>query len=277
MLICRLRLRAASFMSCALLLAGVKTAPPVLPSSAARSWTAGDAQGALHALEAAPASPQRDLNRAVVRLYLGEAAEAEATLDDLRHREPRWTPAIRWLGRAQQQLGRAEALESATTLLGMKDAEKGDSLWAGRLFLDSGDLPRARAAFKKAVDDDSGLELAWVGLAEAEERLGNAAAAREAAARASALRGGEPVVASSAPVALSATNPGVSLTAGLYPRERLTYGVKYLFFRLATLTLETEEAIAHGGRPASRIVLSMKSNPSDPLLPHRQPLRKRRG
>ena len=250
----------------AVLLAGLPAsgAPPV-PALAGRCWLEGHAEGALAALESSPASRERDLNRAVVRLYAGEVGRVEAELLDLRRREPRWTPALRWLARAQGQLGRPEALGSAASLLGMPGADARDQLWAGRLYLERGDAERARCAFLRAVREEDGLELAWLGLAEAEMQLGHAEAARQARDRTVAVRSREPIPGT--PAAAAAAGPAPApMSSGLHPGERLRYRVKYLFLTLAQLTLETEDDVPHAGRPAQRLVFTAKSNPGIPFF-----------
>jgi tetratricopeptide (TPR) repeat protein len=226
----------------------------------------GQAEGALAALETAPASRERDLNRAVVHLYAGEVGRAEAELVELRRREPRWTPALRWLARAQTQLGQPEALDSASALLGMPGADARDQLWAGRLFLEKGELERARASFLRAVREEDSLALGWLGLAGAEARLGHAEAAHEAGRRAIALRGREPVPGTTVGAAAAAAAHVTLTPAGLHPGERLRYRVKYLFFTLALLTLETESDVWHGGRLAQRVVFTARSNPRIPFF-----------
>ena len=244
--------RLAAVLSGAFLLAGFTASGGPAPTftSAARCWVDGKAEDALAALGLAPQARERELNGAVVRLYSGEAEEAVAALDALHRREARWAPALRWLARAQEELGQPEALDSAAALLGMPGADVRDRLWAGRLFLKQGDLPRARAAFLRAVGDNDGLELGWAGLAEAEAQLGNAEAARAASARSAALRGGE----------LAPLSPG------LRPGERLRYRAKYLFLTLASVTFETGEPIVYAGRSAHKLVFSAKSNDSIPFF-----------
>lgn len=254
------RLRpAVSVVSGALLLAGfTASGPPPVSAGASRCWVDGQAECALAALEAVPASRERDLNRAVVHLYAGELARAEAELVELRRSQPRWTPALRWLARAQHQLGQAEALDTASILLGMPGADARDQLWAGGLFLEKGDLERARASFLDAVHGEDGLALAWLGLADVEARLGHAQAAREARDRAVVLLGGEPH--SATPMAAAAAGPARLLTpAGLHSGERLQYRAKFLFFTLALITLETDGHVLHGGEAAQRLVLTAKS------------------
>ena len=89
--------RATGVIFCALLLAGFTASaatPSALPS-AARSWVDGDAEAAFAALEAAGPGRERDLNRAVIRLYMGQAAQAEADLAELHRRDPQWPPVLR--------------------------------------------------------------------------------------------------------------------------------------------------------------------------------------
>lgn len=220
--------RTAGVLSCAFLLAGftVSDARSSPSASAARCWADGDAESALAALEASRPGRERTLNRAVVWLYMGQAAQAEAELAELHRSEPRWTPALRWLARAEHQLGLPDALDHAAALLAMPGADVHDQLWAGRLFREHGDLQRARAAEGPAT----------------------------------ALRGGEPI-----PTALQASHHRL-VPPGLYPGETLRYRVKYLFLNLASITLETGGQIRHGGTPAHRVVFTAKSNDGIPFF-----------
>ncbi len=262
----RLR-RIGVVLSGALLLAGFTTSggPPPALTSAARCWVDGEAERALAALGATTPARERELNRAVVWLYGGDAAQAVSHLTTLHQREPRWTPALRWLARAQQQLGQPEVFDSAAALLGMPGADVRDQLWAGRLFLERPDLQRARAAFLGVVRNDQVIGLGWVGLAETEAQLGHAGAARVAGDRAAALGGAEAVPAAPAPA--SEVGPGHLLAPpGLHPGETLRYRVKYLFFNLASVTLETGHGIVYRGRAAHQVVFSARSNDAIPFF-----------
>ncbi len=57
------------------------------------------------------------LNRSVALLYSGDAAGAERELLQLGAREPRWTPALRWLARARAASGSPELADSVERLL----------------------------------------------------------------------------------------------------------------------------------------------------------------
>jgi len=94
-------------LSAPLLLTGFAAAsgPAVVFTSAARFWVDGRADAALAALAAAAPARERELNRAVVLLYSGEASEATSELTALHEREPRWAPVLRWLARAQEASG----------------------------------------------------------------------------------------------------------------------------------------------------------------------------
>jgi hypothetical protein len=229
--------------------------PPAVSATATRCWIEEDVAGALGALEAESSSRERDLNRAVVRLYAGEAARAEAELVSLRGREPRWASAVRWLARAQRELDRPETLETAEALLAMRDASARDALWAGDLALERGQLERARTWFLEAVREEDSLDLAWLGLQKVETRLGHEVAARGAGERAGALGARETSD-------VDPLDPPVKTLLPLLPTgaESLHYRVKYLFFKLATLSLETEKTVLHEGAPARRVVLTAKSS-----------------
>lgn len=230
--------------------------------SAARLWIDGDAAAALAALKDAEADRARDLNRAVVRLYAGDAEGAESLLTSLLRSEPRWTPALRWLSRTQRELARPAAVDSAAALLASPDVVLHDWLWAGRLFLEHGEAGRAREAFAAAVRAHDGIEAGWLGLAEAEARLGNAMAAREAELRGELLRG----TPSAGPELARVSYSPIPVPPGLRPGETLRYRVKYLFLNLATVTLETSERVTHRGRPAHRVVFSARSNDGVPFF-----------
>jgi tetratricopeptide (TPR) repeat protein len=252
---------AAGVLAGALLLGGSAPAgrPPAAPVSVVRCWIDGDTAGALAALEAAPPGRERDLNRAVARLYAGEGTSAETELVALRRREPRWTPAVRWLARAQRSLARPEVIGTVGALLAMDGANARDHLWAGGLFLERGDLERARSAFQRAVHNEDGLDLGWLELAETEARLGHAEAARAAGERAGPLRA-SPSSPDVRPVSASAAEL-TALPSLPLRREALRYRVKYLFFRIASLTLEADDPMPRAGSPAQRVVFTAKSNP----------------
>src|SRR5574341_260915 len=99
----------------ALLAAGasvLEAAPATLATGAeagpaTTAWLDGNAGRAARELEG-----RRDrasaLNRGVALVYAGDAATAERELLALRAREPNWTPALRWLARAQAASGSPE-------------------------------------------------------------------------------------------------------------------------------------------------------------------------
>lgn len=223
-------------------------AEPVAPPDRApvvREWIAGDVSAALAGLEQLRASRERDHNRAVALLYAGHAEQAEARLRALREREPRWSPAARWLARAQLELGRPEALDTTAALLALPGHDERDHAWAAGLFARTGDLVRARDELRQAVTHRDGLVLAWRELRDIEAALGNVEGERLASRRLVALAGeAQPRL------------PAPVLEAG----ETLRYRVKYLFLRLATLTIETGDRFLHGGRLAHRVALHARSS-----------------
>jgi hypothetical protein len=222
-------------VSCVLALAG--PGRPHAPS-AADSWIDGEADAALRALETAPPTREVDLDRAVVQLYSGQSVQAAASLEELRRREGGWTPALRWLARAQAELGRPEAAASAQALLAKKDVEVLDQLWAGDVFLRLGRSQQAGAAYEAALRRSPGIELDWRrGVAQAPAATADAPWLGRLLA-ASSLRGG----------------------------ERLRYTVKYLFLRLATVTLETGHPEFYAGVPARRLVFTAKLNDGVPFF-----------
>lgn len=252
-------------LSGALLLAGFTASRGLSPAfrCAAQRWVDGEAEGTLAALGTAPRGRESELNRAIVWLYSGQAVQAESALAELHWREPRWTPALRWLARAQQELRRPEALDTAMALLELPGVDVHDQLWAGGLFLEQGNLQQARRAFLRAIRENGGIEIGWIGLAETEARLGHSEAAREAEGRAAALRSGEPAPGPAPPGASESDDP---VPPGLHPGEILRYKVKYSFLRLATVTLETGDRIVLAGRPAHRVVFTAKSNDGIPFF-----------
>jgi tetratricopeptide (TPR) repeat protein len=242
---------AIATLGLALLGAARPVAPPPDRIPAVKEWIGGDASAALAGLERLPTGRERDHNRAVALLYSGNAERAEALLLGLRTREPRWAPAARWLARAQLELGRPEAIDTASALLAMSGHDERDHVWAAELFARTGDLLRARDELRQAVAQQEGLVLAWSRLREVEAALGNPEAARAACQRLLALAG-EPRPRLPAPV----------LEAG----ETLRYRVKYLCLRLATLTLETGGHVSERGRQAQRVALHVRSNPAIPFF-----------
>ena len=259
-----------------------------------RPWLAGDAEKALAALEGAPASRETELNRAVVLLYRGRALEAEALLLDLRTREPRWAPALRWLARIQKELGRPEVVATTSALLASTGAEVRDFFWAGKLFAERKEWARARECFSQVVKADPDFYLGWLGLGDAEAALGNHEAARAAWTAAQQLYGGgnelfrlgreqwdqgrredaarlfdqalaslegpiyEGEIRSLAPnLALVPPKTIPSLAAVLRPGEKLTYKGRFLFFGQATVTVENQGRLFIGGRRAHRILFSV--------------------
>src|SRR5512134_469397 len=134
------------------------------------------------------------LNRAVALLYAGDAVAAERELAALRAREPRWTPALRWLARARAEDGSPALEETLHALLADRDADSRDFLWVGRLRLDAGEPGRARASLAEAVAREKDLYLGWLWLGDAEEALGRTAPARHAWLRARDLHSGGDVL-----------------------------------------------------------------------------------
>jgi tetratricopeptide (TPR) repeat protein len=212
---------------------------------AVRLWLDGDAEAAVTALAELPPSRERDFNEAVVLLYRGDAAAAERLLLLLRARHEGWTPALRWLARAEKALGRLAASDTAIALLRSSDAAVRDRLWAARLFGERNDLQRARDGFRRAVASEDDLYLAWTGLADVEAALGHPEAARAARARAEALYPGGPT-------------PQLAALAPL-PARPLRYRVKYLFVPLADVTLAEGAPLQVRGQAARVLTLEARS------------------
>lgn len=226
----------------------VLATPLARPEAATAAWVNGNLEAALAALEASPVSRERDLNRAVVLAYGGHIDEAGALLESIHSRDPRWTPALRWLARLRHELGHQESHQTAEALLASRDAEAQDALWAGNVFLRAGNAERAYASYASAVQREPGMSLGWLGLAQAEWVRGRPEAAMAAARRARGLN----------------AEAGVPPTLLLFPGEELRYRVKYLFFRLAELRISTAELPGHPG--AVRVLLAARSNPSIPFF-----------
>jgi hypothetical protein len=233
--------------------------------SAARCWVDGKIEAVASTLADAPRTRENELNRAIVQLYAGQATEAVSVLAALRDREGGWTPALRWLARAQAQLGRPESLESAGALLARRDANLMDQLWAGGLFLKHGRPQQARSAFQSVVRRNGGIDAAWGGLAEAEAQLGHADSARKAEERALELGGGGWMAGAPASGGESLVRT-VLVTSVPQPAETLRYKVKYLFLRVASVRLDTEPRALHDGGAARRIVFSVKSTGAIPFF-----------
>lgn len=236
--------RAAGAALIALLLARV--ASPVEPPGAIQSWLEGDSDAALAALGRQAPARERDFNQGVVLLYKGNGEAAERVFGGLRALHPAWLPASRWLAKAQQELGRREALDTASALLKMKGATGRDHFWAARLFAEANDLARARDGFRRAVAEEADLYTAWSALADCEQALGNLEAARVARQRAGALHpGGLPTEMAPAP----------PLPAG----RTLRYQGKYLVIPIGTVTLREGGLLEVRGRPARLLTLEAKS------------------
>ena len=267
-------MRKRSSVASATLLAALLTADPVtLPAATApaggfaetlpgvAAWLEGDARQA--ALELASRTDREGvLDHAVSLLYAGDAATAEAELAALRAREPRWTPALRWLARARAAAGGPEVEPTLQALLADRQADSRDFLWIGRLRLDEGEASLARAGFREAVTREPDLYLGWLWLGDAEAAIGRPAAARDAWLRARDLQAGGDVLARLGEASL----PAPKLAPPLRPGERLRYSARYLFIRFATVEIENLGFTELFGRRVARVVFSIRSNPGFPLL-----------
>jgi tetratricopeptide (TPR) repeat protein len=272
--------------------------PEAAPGVAA--WLNGDAARAVAELAT---RTDRDgvLNRAVARLYAGDAAEAERELGALREREPRWIPALRWLARARASAASPGREETLAALAADPGADSRDFLWLGRLRLDEGHAELARGDLRAAVAKEGDLYLGWLWLGDAEDALGHSAAARDAWRRAQSLHGGGEVLFRLGSSSLRAgredegrrwlgealgtpegqrraeeirrlvSGAGVvpaarSFAPPLRPGETLLYTAKYLFFRFATVEIANLGFTEVRGRRAARVVFSIRSNPGFPFL-----------
>jgi tetratricopeptide (TPR) repeat protein len=293
----------------ALLAAGsTPTAAALAPASGASAearpgvaaWLEGDVAQA--ALELASRTDREGvLNRAVALLYGGDAATAERELAALRAREPRWTPALRWLARARAAAGGPGLEEAIQALVADREAGSRDFLWIGRLRLDQGQADRARVSFREAVAREEDLYLGWLWLGDAEDALGDSREARDAWLRARGLHAGGDVLSRLGQNSLRAGReaegrrwleealatpegrqrgeeihrllPGLiappaapALAPLVRPGERLRYSARYLFLRFATVLIENQGFTELHGRRAARVVFSIRSTPGFPLL-----------
>lgn len=265
------------------------------------AWLAGDAAQAV--LELASRTDREGvLNRAVALLYTGDAAAAERELAVLRAREPRWTPALRWLARARTAAGGPGRKETIQALLTDREADSRDFLWVGRLRMDEGEAGRARESFREAVAREADLYLGWLWLGDAEDALGHSVPARDAWLRARGLHAGGDVLfrlgqnsvragredegrnwleeALATPEGrnreqdirrvlpgLIAPPPVVlDLAPPLRAGEKLRYSARYLFLRFATVEIENEGFTELFGRRVARVVFRIRSKPGFPLL-----------
>jgi tetratricopeptide (TPR) repeat protein len=264
------------------------------------AWLAGDAAGA-----AAELVSRTDrvgiLNRGVALLYAGDVAAAERDLVALRTREPRFTPALRWLARARARAGDAGLEPLLHALLADGGADSRDFLWAGQLQLEAGEADRAVGSLRKAVAREPELYLGWLWLGDAESARGRDREARAAWLAARELHAGGDVLCRLGEASLRAGReqegrvfleealgtpegrrreeeirrliPGLNAVPPpappappLEPGERLRYRARYLFFRFATLEMENQGFTEVRGKRAARLVVSVRSNPGFPFL-----------
>lgn len=277
---------------------GASEAHGLAPGAAA--WLEGDAARAAEELSGA-GDRTSALNRGIALLYAGDAATAEHELRALRAAAPRWTPALRWLARAQAENKSPELAESVASLLAGADAGSRDFLWAGRLQLAHDRPELAAASFAQAVARENDLYLGWLWLGDAEDRLGRTERSREAWLRARELHPGGDVLyrlgesrlragrtdearrwlelALATPEGrrraleihalapeLPAAAPAPIVVPPLHPGEKLRYTARYLFFRFATVTLENQGFDSFRGRRVARLVVRARSRPGFPLL-----------
>jgi hypothetical protein len=215
-------------------------------AEAVRAWLVGDAEMALGALKRQAPSRERDFNQGVVELYQGDGETAERLFNALRSRHSGWLPAARWLARAQERLGRVQAIDSASVLLKMPGALGRDYLWAARLFAERNDPQRARDCLRRAVAVEPDLYDAWTALGDVEQALGRADEARAARERAGGL------YPAGLPTEMKPPPP-------LSPGRPLRYQGKYLVIPLGSVTLTDTELLDAPGGPARRVTLEAKS------------------
>jgi tetratricopeptide (TPR) repeat protein len=274
-------------------------APGAVPAEVT-AWLEGDATRAARELSNR-ADRGTVLNHAVAILYAGDAPGAESELQALRAREPGFTPALRWLARARAEAGSPALDETIEALLADRSADARDFLWAGRLRLDGGQVDLAAASLSAAVKREPELYLGWLWLGDAEEQRGGLAAARQAWLHARLLHAGGDVLIRLGRSSLHAGRveearvflaealctpegrrqedalrrllpglppppPAPSFAPVTRPGERLRYTARYLFFRFGILEIENQGWTEARGRPAMRLVLTVRSNPGFPFL-----------
>ena len=100
------------------------------PTEGVEAWLAGDAAGAAAEL-LSRTDREGVLNRGVALLYAGDVASAERELCALRAREPRFTPALRWLARARAKAAAPAFEATLSALLADSGADSRDFLWVG--------------------------------------------------------------------------------------------------------------------------------------------------
>lgn len=279
---------------------GAAAEAPAAPPAEVTAWLAGDADGAAREL-AGRTDRDAALNHAVAVLYTGDASGAESELRELRAREPGFTPALRWLARARAEAGSAALEETLATLLADHDADARDFLWAGRVRLEAGQVDVAAASLGAAVEREPELYLGWLWLGDAEKERGQLAAGRQAWLRARQLHPGgdvlirlgrssletgrveearalfeealrtpegrrrEDVIRRLLPD-LPPAPPAPSFVPVTRPGERLRYTARYLFFHFGVLEIENQGWTEAHGRPAMRLVLTVRSNRGFPFL-----------
>jgi tetratricopeptide (TPR) repeat protein len=309
-----MNLRKRTTTTCSTLLAALLAAGPAplpaAPTTAAErspggepgvtAWLEGDAARAARELDGRT-DREGALNRGVALLYAGDIATAERELAALREREPRWTPALRWLARAREATAHPRLEETLQALIADGAADSRDFLWVGRLRLDRGEPDRARTTLREAVAREKDLYLGWLWLGDAEDATGHSEEAREAWLRARDLHAGGDILSRLGESSLRAGRqaegrrwleealatpegrlseerirrlvPGLPATPEardiappLRPGEKLRYSARYLFFHFATIEVENQGFTEFRGRRVARLVFSVRSNPGFPLL-----------
>jgi hypothetical protein len=281
-------------------LGAVQSRASSLPTDGVEAWLAGDAAGAAAELQSRT-DREGVLNRGVALLYAGDVAAAERELVGLRAREPRFTPALRWLARAQAKAGDPALEATLQALMADSGADSRDFLWAGQLQLEGGQADRAAGNLRGAVTREPDLYLGWLWLGDAEAARGRDEEARVAWLRARELHGGGDVLrrlgedslragrqpegralleeALGTPEGrwreeeirrlvpdLPASPAPVAVAPPLEPGERLRYGARYLFFHFATLEMENLGYTEVRGKRAARLAFTVRSNPGFPFL-----------
>jgi tetratricopeptide (TPR) repeat protein len=165
-----------------------------LVARASLEFRAGRLDRALAAADAALVHEPADLAAGVLRVRalarLGRVPEAVAAGERLLAAHPGEAPAEGALGSARLAAGDAAgALEPLRTASARLLDDAGLAWDLGRAAIARGDVALAHTAFERAVIAAPAFYEAWLGVADTRARLGDAAGAEQALARAAALPG----------------------------------------------------------------------------------------
>jgi len=127
-----------------------------------------------------PGNVQARLALATGELRSGQTDQGVAEIEGIVKSDPGSLQANTLLVMSELQVGQAEkALQTATAMVTMKDADPNAYNLQGTAFLANKNMDGARAAFQTALKRDSKFTPAMLNLARIEERAGNWAAAKQ--------------------------------------------------------------------------------------------------